>query len=199
MASWLAGLSVMLGLIVAIGAQNTWVLSMSVRRNHPWSIAFTCILIDSLLMAVGVASFQQIQHYLPGVKFWLTLAGILLLSWMAAQAFIRMIRGNSGLQTEDKRLVSRRKAILSTLMISLLNPHVYLDTVVLIGSLASASSSSWLFYSGALSASVIWFLLLTLMGGSLGGWLSSPQRWRIFDGVIGTVLTWVAFSMLHLV
>lgn len=194
----LTGFGIAIGLIVAIGAQNAWVLGMSVRRIHPWAIASVCFTIDALLMAIGVLFFGRIQQWLPGIVPWLTWVGILMLAWLALQAAKRAWQGSEGLQAsaEEKRL-SLRKAMTVAAAISLLNPHVYLDTVVLVGSLASTSEQPWLFWIGAASASVLWFSSLAAIGGHLRNWLVSKRRWQIFDGGMSLVMASVAVSLLH--
>ena len=193
---WLSGFTVMLGLIVAIGAQNAWVLSMSVRRIHPWAIALTCSVVDGALMALGVLGFQHIQRQLPGIVPWLTVAGIVLLIWLALQALRRALCGTGGLQA-DRTVAptSMFAAVMAALSLSLVNPHVYLDTMVLLAGLAHASAQPWWFYSGALSASLLWFFALAWLGAPLSRWLSSPLRWRIFDGTMALLLAGVALSL----
>ncbi len=190
------GFVVAMGLIVAIGAQNAWVLSMSVRRIYPWSVAIVCFSIDAFLMAIGVLSFAQIQRWLPSIVPWLTLVGIVMLLWLALQAVRRAAHGNPGLQMESKNEhFTQRSAVMTALAISLLNPHVYLDTVVLIGNIASSSANPYLFWLGSASASIVWFSSLAAIGPVLRKWLSSTQRWRLFDSAMAIVMTWVAISL----
>jgi L-lysine exporter family protein LysE/ArgO len=191
----LTGFTVSIGLIVAIGAQNAWVLGMSVRRCHPWAIASVCFTIDALLMGIGVLFFGRIQQWLPGIVPWLTWVGILMLVWLAFQAALRAWHGSEGLRAGDEGNLSLKQAISIAMAISLLNPHVYLDTVVLIGSLATTSADPWLFWIGAASASVFWFSSLAAIGGKLSVWLVSKRRWQLFDGTISIVMAAVAFSL----
>ncbi|TXR54188.1 LysE/ArgO family amino acid transporter [Reinekea thalattae] len=189
------GFSVSFGLIVAIGAQNAWVLGMSIRRHYPWLLATVCALIDSFLMATGTLFFHHLQQWLPNVVPWFTGLGIVLLLWLAFSAALRVWRGNSGLEASQTESISWQKALATVLLISLLNPHVYLDTVILVGSLASASSSPWLFWSGAASASTVWFFSLAAAGKPLKNFLKSPIRWRLFDGLICVVMCWAALGL----
>lgn len=192
----LTGYFLALGLIVAIGAQNAWVLSMSVRRSHPWPIAAVCFTVDAALMAIGVLFVSRIQHWLPALVPWLTWVGIGILAGLSISAVCRVVRGNSGLSSDQQMsTLTRSQAVLTALTITLLNPHVYLDTVVLVGSLAVTSESPWLFWSGAAMASVSWFSLLAAAGRPLRRWLSSPRRWQLFDGLMAMIMAWVAFSL----
>jgi L-lysine exporter family protein LysE/ArgO len=196
MQTYLTGFTIGIGLIVAIGAQNAWVLSMSVRRIHPWTVAVVCFTLDSLLMAIGVLTFSKVQELLPSVVPWLTGVGILMLLWLAIQAATRAFKGEQSLDLDEAvTQISRSKAIATALALSLINPHVYLDTVVLIGSVGSSSDAPWLFWAGAASSSVFWFSSLALVGQPLRRWLSSSRRWRVFDGSMALLMAWVAFSL----
>lgn len=185
-----------LGLIVAIGAQNAWMLSMSIRGQHPWVIAAVCIVIDCVLMALGITTLGWLQRQLPVLVPWMTAAGIALLLFLIAQNIKRVVQGNSGLVTSGEvALLSKGAVALQAASISLLNPHVYLDTVVLIGSLGTVQPAPWLFWFGGVVASTLWFSSLAALGRPLGRWLKSPFRWRVFDGIISLLLTWVVYGL----
>ncbi|ATX76018.1 MAG: LysE family transporter [Reinekea forsetii] len=193
---YLTGLTLALGLIVAIGSQNAWVLSMSLRGQRPWPIALVCMSVDVVLMAIGVVAFARIQAWLPGLVPWFTAMAVLLLVVLAWQAGRRAIRGQSGLTANlEQPTLGLRQAVLAALAMSLLNPHVYLDTVVLLGSLAAASQQPWLFWSGSASASILWFSALAAAGKPLSRWLSSPRRWRLFDTLMALFMAWMAVVM----
>lgn len=194
--SFFTGLAVGLGLIVAIGAQNAWVLSMSIRGQHPRIIAAVCIVIDGLLMALGIATLGWLQQQLPALVPWMTGAGIALLLFLIAQNIRRVIRGSPGLLASGEVVLLPKGAVaLQAAAISLLNPHVYLDTVVLIGSVGIAQPMPWLFWLGGVVASTLWFSCLAALGRPLGRWLKSPTRWRVFDSVISLFLAWVVFGL----
>ena len=196
MNDFLTGYSIALGLIVAIGAQNAWVLGMSVRRQHPWTIAIVCFTVDAVLMAVGVLSVSQIQLWLPGLVPWMTWLGIGILAWLCVSALLRVVRGNNGLGTgAESRRLTRSQAVLAALTITLLNPHVYLDTVVLVGSLAVTAEHPWVFWMGAALASTSWFTALAALGRPLSRWLSSARRWQVFDGLMALIMAWVALAV----
>ncbi|EAR09505.1 LysE/ArgO family amino acid transporter [Reinekea blandensis] len=196
MSDFLTGYSVALGLIVAIGAQNAWVLGMSVRRQHPWAIAVVCFTVDALLMALGVLSVSQIQQWVPGLVPWMTWLGIAILVWLCVSALLRVVRGNNGLKTvSEVKMLSRWQAVFAALTITLLNPHVYLDTVVLVGSLAVTAEHPWVFWMGAALASTSWFSALAALGRPLSRWLSSVRRWQVFDGLMALIMAWVALAL----
>ena len=140
--SFFTGFSVGLSLIVAIGGQNIWVLSQSMAGANRLVIATVCIVCDALLIVAGVSSIATLQQWIPPLVPLLTVAGVLLLLYLAYGAAKRAWQGNSGLQTDVQvQLQSTGKTALTALAITLLNPHVYLDTVVLLGSLGNAQPS----------------------------------------------------------
>ena len=197
MQTFLTGFFLSIGLIVAIGAQNAWVLGMSIRRCYPWAIAFVCMFIDATLMAVGVVSFNEIQRWLPAVIPWFTWLGVLMLAWLSVQAGLRAVKGTSGLVANgsSSKQMTALQAVLAIMALSLLNPHVYLDTVILVGSIATSSAQPWVFWSGAALASAVWFSTLAAIGQPLSHWLKSPVRWRMFDAALCVVMSWMAFGL----
>ncbi len=196
MMSFITGFSIGLSLIVAIGAQNIWVLSQSMKGANRLIIASVCIICDALLIITGVYSIHIVQQLLPDIVSIMTWAGIALLLWLAYQAAARAINGSSGLQTDQQTVVmSNWKTATTALAITLLNPHVYLDTVVLIGSVGAQQTSAFWFTCGACLASLCWFSGLTTLAPKLKIWLNSSLRWRIFDGMIALVLLLIAASL----
>lgn len=194
--SLLTGFGISLGLIVAIGAQNAWVLNKSMRREYPWVVAAICASIDATLITLGVYSIESIQQRLPTLVPVMTWLGIALLCWLGGQAFKRAWQGNSGLLTSQQRSVYNGWQIAGqAIAISLLNPHVYLDTVVLIGSVGVQQDNKVAFVVGAASASLLWFFALAGFGRFLGPKLQSPRAWRIFDTLIGIIMLLVALSL----
>ncbi|GAA3965490.1 LysE/ArgO family amino acid transporter [Allohahella marinimesophila] len=200
MGSMLTGFVVGLGLIVAIGAQNAWVLSQSMRGNHPGVIATVCILCDAGLIILGVFGLSKIQALLPPLVPILTWLGIALLLWLALNAAQRAYKGNSRLEDSDTLNANFResawKIAATALAITLLNPHVYLDTVVLIGSVGIQQPAPVWFTAGACLASICWFTALTQLAPKLRIWLRSPLHWRLFDGGMAGVLLAVAVTLI---
>lgn len=194
--SFLTGFGVAIGLIVAIGAQNAWVLSKSLRGEHPAVIAVVCFTIDAALITLGVFGLNTVQAWLPGLVPLLTWLGIALLCWLAAQSFWRAWQGTGGLLAAGAgERGSAWRLAGQAMVISLVNPHVYLDTVVLVGSVGAQQTQPGLYAIGASLASVVWFSGLAGLGRSLGGWLSSPLHWRVFDALIGLVMVTVAITL----
>lgn len=196
MLSFLTGFSIGLSLIVAIGAQNIWVLSQSMAGANRLVIAAVCIGCDALLIIAGVSSIATLQQWIPSLVPLLTVAGVLMLLYLAYGAAQRAWQGSSGLQTSNEvQLQSSGKTALTALAITLLNPHVYLDTVVLLGSIGNAQPSPLWFTLGACLASFCWFGALTGMAPRLKLLLSSPRRWQLFDATVALLLSGIALKL----
>ncbi len=194
--SLVTGFGIGIGLIVAIGAQNAWVLSKSMRGEHPWVIAAVCCSIDAALITLGVYSIDRLQQFLPSLVPVMTWLGILLLSWLAIQAFRRAWAGTGGLMAAGQAAPGSGWQLAGQAMaISLLNPHVYLDTVVLVGSVGAQQTHADSFVIGAALASAVWFFSLAGFGRHLGPRLQSVRAWRVFDLVIGMIMVLVAVSL----
>ena len=195
MGSFFSGIVLGLSLIVAIGAQNIWVLSQSMSGANRLVIAVTCIFCDACLIIVGVFAANEIKLLMPSLIPWLTYAGVLVLLYIAFGSAMRAVKGSSGLKLTQSKAKNWRLTALSALAISLLNPHVYLDTVVLLGSLGALQPNPAYFAVGACVASVFWFGSLTGFAPKLRVLLSSPKRWRIFDSAMAVILVFMAFQL----
>lgn len=195
MISFFSGVMLGLSLIVAIGAQNIWVLSQSMAGANRLVIAITCIFCDACLIILGVFAAHEIQLLIPSALPWLTYLGVGILLYIATGSAVRAIKGSSGLTQNNNNVSNWRVTALSALAISLLNPHVYLDTVILLGSLGAVQPNPSYFAIGACVASCVWFGSLTAFAPKLGGLLSSPKRWRIFDSVVATILVVMAIQL----
>lgn len=193
--SAIQGLVTGAGLIIAIGAQNTFVLGQGLRREHPWMVALVCALCDWLLIGLGVLGLGQLIANQPALLLVARLGGAAFLLCQAWQALRRMLdprvlaagRGASG---------SRRSVMLATLAVTLLNPQVYLDTLIMLGAIGAAQASPLGFYLGAAVASFGWFFGLVAAAGWLAPHLASPTVWRVIDGLIAIILICVAWGLL---
>ena len=192
------GLMVSFGLIVAIGAQNAWVLNKSLKGEHPWAITTVCFMLDATLITIGVFSISTIQKLMPPLIPAITLMGIGLLVWLSAQAFYRAWQGGGSLVTEGGADIgSPWRSVGQALAISLLNPHVYLDTVILIGSVGAQQTYPGGFIVGAGSASAIWFYSLAIGAKYLRPKLSEPHHWQVLDALTGSCLLLVAILLVQ--
>jgi L-lysine exporter family protein LysE/ArgO len=209
-----AGFGLGLSLIVAIGAQNVFVLRQGIRREHVFVVATICAVSDAVLIAAGVGGMGaalQAAPWLIGVARW---AGAAFLVGYGLLAARRAWRGSeSGLVVDEKggdpapgapgpvaTATATRTAllpvVLTCLALTWLNPHVYLDTVILLGSVgATFGDQRWIFAAGAMLASVVWFFSLAYGARLLGGVLATPRAWRILDGIIAVVMIAIAVSL----
>ena len=193
--SYTNGLAITAGLIIALGAQNAFVLAQSLRREHHLPVALLCIVCDALLISAGVFGLATLllqSELLLGVARW---GGAAFLIWYGAQALRRACRP-AGLQTETGASRSLRTVLLATLAVTLLNPHVYLDTVLLIGSLGAQQPVPSAYAAGAASASMLWFLCLAFGAAWLAPWLARPLTWRIIDLVVAAMMFAIAWQLI---
>lgn len=193
--SYLTGLLVCGGIIVAIGAQNAYVLSQAIRREHHWWAAGLCMTSDVLLFTLGMFGVTAALMAVPQALEVLRWLGVVFLGWLAVQAFVRAGRGRAVLETGEDTRRSLKGVLLTTLAVTLLNPQVYLDTLLLIPAVGAQQASAPGFVAGASSASVLWFGGLAWFGSSLAPVLSRPGAWRVIDGMIGLMMLAVALQL----
>ncbi len=193
---WGAGALSGLALIVAIGAQNAFVLRQGIRREHVGVVVVLCAVSDAVLILGGTAGIGALVSRFPGVLDVLRWGGAAYLAWWAVRSFVSALRP-AALTAEAPR--SRGSVVATTLALTYLNPHVYLDTVVLLGSLANqhGPDTRWVFAGGAVVGSVVWFSALGYGARALSGVLSSPRTWRVVDLVIGVVMLALAVNLVR--
>lgn len=197
MLPFLQGIGIGGGLIIAIGAQNAFVLSQGVRRNFPIQTAVVCSFCDATLILLGVTGVGSLVATNPILIQFATWFGALFLIWYGARSFRSAIQGGS-LDSSAEAIPSRRKLLLATLALTLLNPHVYLDTIVLVGGFSGQLSQAerYLFGAGAMTASVIWFFSLSLGAALLAPLFRKPIAWRFLDGFVCLTMWGIAISLL---
>ncbi len=189
----LAGLLTGLSLIVAIGAQNAYVLRQGLRRQSVGLVVLICALSDALLITLGTLGIGVIVTRVPVLLTVLTWAGVAYLLFFAFRSF-RSALHPSSLEAEGEP-VSRGKVVATTLALTYLNPHVYLDTVVMLGTVANQQPNRWLFAGGAALGSVLWFSALGFGAHRLHRYLGRPSVWRVVDIVIGVVMVLIAVQL----
>ena len=193
--SYSNGMLVAAGLIMAIGAQNAFVLAQSLRREHHLAVAALCVLCDAVLVAAGVFGLASVLVQSPTLLAIARWGGVAFLLWYAAQA-LRRAWTSQGLATAGDGLPrSRRAVLLAALAVTLLNPHVYLDTVLLIGSLGAQQAVPGAYALGAASASLLWFASLALGAAWLAPWLARPSTWRLIDLGVAAMMLGVAAQL----
>lgn len=209
--SLLAGLGLGFSLIIAIGAQNLFVLRQGVRREHLVAVVAVCATSDAVLILLGVSGIGLVLQAVPWLLVVVRWAGAAFLLGYAVLAARRALRpsgqtlsvgtatspptphaGGTALRTRTTLATT----VLTCLALTWLNPHVYLDTVFLLGSVASTHGDGrWAFAVGACLASLVWFTALGFGARYLGRWLDTPRAWRILDALIAVVMVAIAVSL----
>jgi L-lysine exporter family protein LysE/ArgO len=184
------------GLIVAIGAQNAFVLSQAVRKNYILIIPLICIVCDAVLITAGVSGVGTAVANNPEFSKAAAWGGSAFLFWYGARAFRSAFVGGR-LEADDAAAPTLKAAVLATLAVTLLNPHVYLDTVILMGSVSGQySRDGRIFFGiGAVCASILWFFSLSFGGQFLAPLFRRPVAWRVLDGLVCTVMWAIAASL----
>ena len=186
MTAVLTGLGTGLGLIVAIGAQNAWVLRQGVRREHIGLVIAICALSDLVLITVGTGAIRIVTGLAPWVLEVLRWGGVVYLAVFAVSSFRSALRPGALEQSAARPAAS---VAATTLALTWLNPHVYLDTVLMLGTVTNDfGPARWWAAAGACAASVVWFAGLGLGARALSGPLSSPRTWRVVDVLVGCVM-----------
>lgn len=193
---WGTGLVTGLALIIAIGAQNAFVLRQGIRREHVGVVVALCMVSDAVLILGGTAGIGALVSRFPLALDVLRWGGAAYLAWWAVRSFVSALRPSS-LTAEAPR--SRGSVVATTLALTYLNPHVYLDTVVLLGGLANqhGPDARWVFAAGAVVGSVVWFSALGYGARALSGVLDSPRTWRVVDLVVGVVMLALALNLVR--
>jgi len=185
------------GLIVAIGAQNAFVLSQGVRRNHHFIVALICIVCDAVFITAGVAGFGKAISTNPTLSQLVAWGGAGFLFFYGLRSLRSALRGG-GMDISDRTILTLRAAIIATLAVTLLNPHFYLDTVILLGSVSSQfqGESQLYFWVGAVSASTLWFISLSLGGQMLAPLFRKQISWQILDSLVCATMWAIAVSLI---
>ncbi|MCW8884190.1 MAG: LysE/ArgO family amino acid transporter [Motiliproteus sp.] len=191
------GLATSAGLIVAIGAQNAFVLTQGLRREYHWPIAGLCAFFDMVLITAGVMGMGLLITQSPVMMEIARWGGALFLIAYGAKSLLSAIKPTA-LSDNQSHASSLKKAMLTTLAVTLLNPHAYLDTVVLLGSIGGqypADEQLW-FAAGAISFSFIWFSSLCFGARFLQPVFKNPKAWQVLDLLVCMVMWAIAISLL---
>ena len=191
----LRGLLSGLSLIVAIGAQNAFVLRQGLRREHVAPVVLLCVAADALLIAAGTAGLGALVEAHPAALSVARVGGAGFLLWLAVGALRRAVRPGS-LDPATAGPSGRRAVLATTAGLTFLNPHVYLDTVLLLGALAQQNGAArWQFAAGATVASASWFSALGFGAAHLRPLFARPTAWRALDLGVATVMTTVGLRL----
>lgn len=198
--TFVQGLALGFGLIVAIGAQNAFVLRQGLRREHVASVVLFCAVADALLITAGVLGMAQALGSRPALAQALALAGAAFLAYYGWLALRRARHASQLTALETGPGLSRHAALAQAAAFTLLNPHVYLDTVLLVGSIGAqqpAGLQGW-FAAGASVASLCWFSALGFGARWLAPLFARPRAWQLLDALIGLTMWTLAALLLRL-
>lgn len=192
------GFALSLGLIAAIGAQNMFVLRQGLKREHVWPIVLFCAAADASLIVAGVNGLGTALSLVPGLAMALSLGGAAFLTWYGISA-LRRAASSSVLVIEGAAGLTLGAALAGTAAFTFLNPHVYIDTVLLMGAVGTSlpSEERIPFIIGAASASFAWFASLGFGARILAPLFARPMAWRILDLAIGIMMLALATSLLR--
>lgn len=194
--AFLPGFALGFSLILAIGAQNAFVLRQGLRQSHVFAICLTCALSDAALIAAGVAGFSVLIAAAPWIGTAMLVGGVAFLAIYGTLSFRRAWQGGETLANGGETAGSLRAAVLTCLALTWLNPHVYLDTVVLLGSVSTQYASPWVFGSGAMTASFVFFFALGYGARLLSPLFAKPAAWRVLEVIVGCTMWALALKLL---
>ncbi len=201
-ASFAHGFSLSAALIIAIGAQNMFVLRQALRHEHVGPIVLFCATADAILIAAGVAGLGALLGQAPSLRMVLSFGGAAFLAWYGLSALRRALAPGALLASRAQQGLPFGLPLGSALAqaagFTLLNPHVYLDTVLLVGSVgaAEAPAARPAFVLGAALASLCWFCALGFGGRMLAPVFARPAAWKILEAMVGTIMLTLALSLL---
>ncbi|WP_299917704.1 LysE/ArgO family amino acid transporter [uncultured Roseobacter sp.] len=194
--TFLPGYFLSLSLIVAIGAQNAFVLRQGLRREHVFWVCLTCGVSDAILIAAGVAGFGTLAERVPWFETAMRYGGALFLLWYGWRNARSAWAGGHALQADAGARRPLLTTLLTLLALTWLNPHVYLDTVVLIGSISAQYDNRLVFGTGAVLASISFFFALGYGARVLAPLFARPSSWRVLDGLIACTMWAIAAGLL---
>jgi L-lysine exporter family protein LysE/ArgO len=192
-----AGFALGLSLILAIGAQNAFVLRQGIRGEHVLPVVLACAVSDAVLIAVGVAGFGAVSQAVPWLVPAFRYGGAAFLIAYGGRSFIAAWRGGAALQP-GPQAGGLRRAVLTCLALTWLNPHVYLDTVILLGSISTQYADRTAFGAGAVAASFVFFTTLGYGARLLRPVFATPRAWQGLEVLVGAVMWALAAKLLLL-
>ncbi|MBS7458855.1 LysE/ArgO family amino acid transporter [Coralloluteibacterium stylophorae] len=196
LAAWASGIATGLGLFAVVGAQSAFILRQGLMRAHLKSIIAVCALTDALLITASVLGLQMLTGVVPWLTQGMLWFGVAFLSWYGVQSGLRALRAESGLAAAKTAVPSRRAALLAALGFTLLNPHFWLDMVV-IGALADGfAETRMLFAAGVICASVLWLMVLAIGSRLFAPFFTRAVAWRVLDALIAVVMVALAAGLL---
>lgn len=191
----LTGFLTGLSLIVAIGAQNAFVLRQGLLKKHVLVIFLICAISDATLITLGVLGLGALISALPWLLEVIRWVGVAFLFWYGSTSLRRFMK-NESLKAAESGSGNLKQTVLTTLALTFLNPHVYLDTVIFIGGIANQfGDQKWFFALGAVTASFVWFFSLGFGASKASVLVSKPAFWKILDVFIAAVMYSLAITL----
>ena len=195
MFAFLPGLFTGLSLIVAIGAQNAFVIRQGLTRRHVFAVVAICTIIDASLIALGIGGLGAAIAGLPWLLEVIRWFGVAFLTWYGIRSLISATK-TQWLDAAGVESKSVGRVITTVLAMSLLNPHVYLDTVIFVGGIGNTfGANRWSFAAGAMLASLLWFAAIGYGAKAASRFLAKPLFWKILDGIIAVIMFTLAFTL----
>lgn len=193
--AWLSGAGIGIGLFAIVGAQSAFILRQGILRQHVIPIIATCFVIDASFIFASVAGLRTLTDQLPWLTSVLLWGGVAFLGWYALQSARRALIGGGGLQLEDSAEQSLRTALMAAAGFSIINPHFWLDMMV-IGSIAeNFGNQRMAFAAGVVTSSAAWLTLQGLGARLLAPLFTRPATWRVLDGAIAAILSVLALTL----
>jgi L-lysine exporter family protein LysE/ArgO len=184
-----------LSLIIAIGAQNAFVIRQGLLRQQVLLIVAICAISDALLIFLGTGGLGTLIQSRPSLLEFIRWFGVAYLTWFGIKS-VRSVFKDQLLDAGQGIVVSRSKIVATCLALTFLNPHVYLDTVILVGSVANQfETNKWFFACGAALASVVWFAGIGFGARAASRFMSKPIFWKILDSFIAAIMFTIAFTL----
>ncbi|WBF65477.1 MAG: LysE family transporter [Candidatus Kinetoplastibacterium crithidii] len=194
--AWFNGLLTGLGLFAVVGAQSAFIIRQGLMRSHIMTIIIVCCLTDAIFIFSSVIGLKELILRAPWFKDFILILGIIFLSCYSWKSAKKAFKKSSNIESTNYIIYSKQSVILTTLGFSLLNPHFWLD-MILIGSLANVYENASMAYAfGALTASILWLNLLGLGARLCAPIFSKPKAWRILDGAIAIIMMAMAILLL---
>ncbi len=195
MLDYFSGLGLGFSLILAIGSQNAFVLKQGLKQEHVFAICLFCAISDALLISAGVAGFGTVTAKYPNVVNIAKVAGAVFLLVYGLQSLYASFAKSHAMNSDSQSVSSLKKALLLCFGFTWLNPHVYLDTLVLVGMVSTGANSKLLFTFGAITASFVFFFGLGYGAKRLSPLFTNPKSWNVLDALVGVLMLFLAWKL----
>ena len=193
--TFITGFSIGFSLILAIGAQNAFVLKQGLIRQNVFLVCLICAASDAILITLGVSGFGEIITEYPIIERLARIGGALFLFTYGVLNLYSAQTKTHAMEPTKKIQTSKRKTILTCLGFTWLNPHVYLDTVVMLGSISTQFENTAAFALGAISASFVFFFSLGFGASKLTRYFEKPKTWRVLENLIGVLMIFLGIAL----